>query len=341
MEGIVAKRTLKKSYYNRNMNNLRFEPVTFSKTKENNKKEKGKIETYKSKMLYVIAIQAITAISIVIFILAVEFFNISVVLEADITKKIIAYYNTSYSIQDIKVGAKNIAKSTYTFVKPIIPEKISNKAKELYKVIVTKQDNNENIDKTNKEIEIYNEVKIYEESSINNQENTIKENIGVSIDNIKDGEVEEKKITVSSSISSEANIIDEIKETKINFVKPVSGTITSHFGAREVIFEGIDSYHTGTDIAAKTGTKVVSSIAGKVTRAAYNKYNGNFVEVTNGDVETIYCHMSKLSVKVGDKVKAGTKIGEVGSTGLSTGPHLHFEIVYSGTKIDPELVLKL
>ena len=86
---------------------------------------------------------------------------------------------------------------------------------------------------------------------------------------------------------------------------------------------------------------MVSSIAGKVTRAAYNKYNGNFVEVTNGDIATIYCHMSKISVDVGDSVKAGTKIGEVGSTGLSTGPHLHFEIVYDGTKVDPELVLDL
>jgi len=65
---------------------------------------------------------------------------------------------------------------------------------------------------------------------------------------------------------------------------------------------------------------------------------GKTVEVTNGKIATIYCHMSKLSVKVGDNVKSGTKIGEVGSTGLSTGPHLHFEIVYSGTKIDPETV---
>ena len=148
-------------------------------------------------------------------------------------------------------------------------------------------------------------------------------------------------MAVSSSISSYSSIIDKIKETKTKFIKPVSGTITSHYGAREVIFEGIDSYHTGTDIAAKTGTKVVSSIEGKVTRAAYNQYNGNFVEVTNGKIATIYCHMSKLSVKVGDKVKAGNKIGEVGSTGLSTGPHLHFEILFDGTKVDPEMVLDL
>ena len=76
------------------------------------------------------------------------------------------------------------------------------------------------------------------------------------------------------------NVSDiDFSEFSAKFEKPVNGTITSHYGAREVIFEGIDSYHTGTDIAAKTGTKVVSSIEGKVTRAAYNQYNGNFVEV--------------------------------------------------------------
>lgn len=63
------------------------------------------------------------------------------------------------------------------------------------------------------------------------------------------------------------------------------------------------------------------------------------MEVTNGKIVTKYCHMSKISVKKGSKIKAGQKVGEVGSTGLATGPHLHFEVVYDGTKINPELVL--
>ena len=338
MEGIVAKRTLKKSYYNKNMNNIGVDSLIFNKTKENSKKAKSKIETFKSKLLYKMSIQAITIISIISFVLAIKYLNIEVVLEADITKKIVDYYNTSYSIQEIKNGAKNIAKSTYTFIKPIIPKEVENKVKELYKVIITKEQINQENNEMDNQIAIYSEVNIYEERSVNSQENTVKENVGVSVE---ENIAEEKIVAVSSSVSSESNIVEEIKDTKIEFVKPVSGTITSHFGAREVIFEGIDSYHTGTDIAASTGTKVVSSIAGKVTRAAYNKYNGNFVEVTNGNIATIYCHMSKLSVEVGNTVKAGTKIGEVGSTGLSTGPHLHFEIVYDGTKVDPELILDL
>lgn len=335
MEGIVAKRTLKKSYYNnKNIDNIDYANYTYVKARQNIKKEKGKVETLKEKVLFKMSIQAITVISIIAFILAIKYLKISVVLESDFTKKLINYYNTSYSFEKIKAGTKNIAKNTYMFVKPIVPTPVENKVKELYKVITTK--------KEAKEVNIYLEdnsvVKVYEESSIINKENTVKENIGVSADV---NEPKDKVVAVSSSISSHSSIIDKIKDTKIKFVKPVSGTITSHYGAREVIFEGIDSYHTGTDIAAKKGTKVVSSIEGKVTRASYNQYNGNFVEVANGKIETIYCHMSKLSVKVGDKVKAGTKIGEVGSTGLSTGPHLHFEIVYDGTKIDPEMILDL
>jgi len=338
MEGIVAKRTLKKSYYNnKNMNNINYSNYTFVKPKQEIKKEKSKIEKLKERILFKISIQAITVISIIVFVLAIKYLKISVVLESDFTKKIVNYYNTSYSLDNIKKGTKNIAKNMYIFIKPIVPSAVENKVKEIYKLIMT---NNELKEKNNinNNFENNSEVKIYEESSVSNKENTVKENVGVSADI---DEEFEKVVAVSSSISSHSSIIDKIKETKIKFVKPLSGTITSHYGAREEIFEGIDSYHTGTDIAAKTGTKVVSSIEGKVTRATYNKYNGNFVEVTNGKIATIYCHMSKLSVKVGDKVKSGTKIGEVGSTGLSTGPHLHFEIVYDGTKIDPETIIDL
>lgn len=348
MEGIVAKRTLKKSYYNnKNINSVGFEAIPFSnskdnKTKTDNSKVKSGLAKYKEKWLYKMSIQAITMISIIAFVLAIKYLKINVVIEADITKKIVSHYQKSYSASQIASGAKSWLKAAYIFTKPIIPDNVENKAKELYRVIMTKEENIDTKKETNNELEnnneSNNEVKIYEEASDINKEVESKENVGVSVDNEED---EEKVVAVSSSVSSASSIIDEIKETKIEFIKPVSGTITSNFGAREVIFEGIDSYHTGTDIAANTGTKVVSSIAGKVTRATYNKYNGNFVEVTNGDVATIYCHMSKISVKVGDSVKAGTKIGEVGSTGLSTGPHLHFEIVYDGTKIDPELILDL
>lgn len=340
MEGIVAKRTLKKSYYNnKNITNTMFETIPFNNIKENKKKEKTKFEQYKEKLLFKICIQSITMISIIIFVLGIKLLKIDIVIESDIAKKITNYYQKTYSLNQVLTSTKLFAKAAYIYSKPIIPDKIEDKAKEIYKILlINKQENNYLENKPNKENINNSEVLVYEESGINNKENTVKENVGVSADVKED---KEKSIAVSSSVSSELNIIDKIKATKIKFIKPVFGTITSHFGAREVIFEGIDSYHTGTDIAASKGTKIVSSIEGKVTRASYNKYNGNFVEVTNGKIATIYCHMNKLSVEVGDKVKAGTKIGEVGSTGLSTGPHLHFEIVYDGTKVDPEQILEL
>lgn len=172
----------------------------------------------------------------------------------------------------------------------------------------------------------------YEEVSDSKSENIEEKNVGTSVD-------EEETVTVVSSVSSEASILDKINDTNVKFIKPLSGVITSRFGAREPIFEGVDSYHTGIDIATDTGKTIVSSTDGTVTVATNNKYNGNYVEVTNGKIVTKYCHMSKISVKKGAKIKAGDKVGEVGSTGLATGPHLHFEVVYDGTKINPELVL--
>lgn len=335
MEGIVAKRSLKKSYYKNKKSNINIVgmPRTEFETREKDKKSYAtKFEEYKSKVLYKISLQSITIMSFLIFALAIKYFNITVVKEADITKKIITAYKTSYSLNEIKEETKKVAKKTYLVIKPVIPKAIQSKAKELYINMISKNSNN-SISKNNK----VNEVIVYEESSSNNKENkkVDQQGLGASVEN------EGKIVTASSAVSSEMNIVEKIKNTKVSFVKPLTGTITSHFGAREVIFEGVDSYHTGTDIAASTGTPVVSSIKGEVTEATYNKYNGNFVEVKNGKIVTKYLHMSKISVKKGAKVKAGDKIGEVGSTGLATGPHLHLEIIYDNVKVDPELVLKL
>ena len=325
MEGIVAKRSLKKSYYEGKKNNIKKEKTNYTSflgKDESEKKHLTKFEEYKSKILFKMSLQTITVISILVFVLGIKYFNITVVKEADITKKVIQAYNTSYSVKDIKAGTKKVLEKTYSFIKPVIPNKIKQKTNKIYTNLINKHKN---------------EVKVYEESSSHNKENKeqIKESVGTSVAN------EQTIATVSSSVSSELNIVQKIKDTKVKFVKPLKGIITSHFGAREAIFEGVDSYHTGTDIATNSGESIVSSIDGKVTEATYNKYNGNFVEVTNGKIITKYLHMSKISVKKGVNIKAGQKIGEVGSTGLATGPHLHFEILYNGTKVDPELILSL
>jgi murein DD-endopeptidase MepM/ murein hydrolase activator NlpD len=94
--------------------------------------------------------------------------------------------------------------------------------------------------------------------------------------------------------------------------------------------------HTGTDFAAPTGTRIGAVMAGEVISAEYAGAYGNRVEVKHSDgTVTTYCHMSGFAVSVGDSVAAGDKVGEVGMTGNTTGPHLHFEVVEDGVQIDP------
>jgi len=94
--------------------------------------------------------------------------------------------------------------------------------------------------------------------------------------------------------------------------------------------------HTGIDIAVPSGTSVLAANAGKVIYSGYNGGYGNTVIIDHGGkISTLYAHNSKLLVKVGDKVEKGKVISKSGSTGLSTGPHLHFEVRENGQHVDP------
>ena len=118
---------------------------------------------------------------------------------------------------------------------------------------------------------------------------------------------------------------------------PITGTITSRYGVSSSIRS---SRHTGLDIAAAKGTPIKVVSDGTVTFAKYNGSYGNLVKVDHGNgVETWYAHTSKMYVKVGEQVKAGDVIAAVGSTGNSTGPHLHFEIRINGEHVNPQLYL--
>ena len=120
-------------------------------------------------------------------------------------------------------------------------------------------------------------------------------------------------------------------------VLPVKGTITSRFGHVSRIRSGA---HTGLDIATSTGTAIKVLAEGKVTFAGYKGSYGYLVKVDHGKgVETWYAHCSKIYVKEGQKVSSGDKIAAVGSTGNSTGPHLHLEIRINGTAVNPQRYL--
>ena len=124
-----------------------------------------------------------------------------------------------------------------------------------------------------------------------------------------------------------------------SFLWPVASYVyvSSRFGLRVHPITGKTKNHTGIDIASNQGTAVYASDGGSVTLAGWNGGYGNCIMIDHGNgYVTLYGHLSSISVSVGQTVSQGATIGAVGSTGNSTGPHLHFEVLKNGTRIDPE-----
>lgn len=121
------------------------------------------------------------------------------------------------------------------------------------------------------------------------------------------------------------------------FTMPLEGIVTSLFGHRRFFNGKPRSPHSGLDIAAPSGTPIIAAAGGKVTLADDLYFNGNTIFVDHGrGLITMYCHMSELNVKEGDVVAQGDVIGLVGSTGRSTGPHLHWSVSLAGHRVDPQ-----
>lgn len=163
---------------------------------------------------------------------------------------------------------------------------------------------------------------------------------------VSTSELEVAKTNVEQTVETKVEEIKQQKEEEerlnslpsINGIKlavtPTEGRITSRYGVSSRIRK---STHTGLDIAAVTGTDIKVVADGTVISANYNGSYGNLVKVDHGNgVETWYAHTSKMLVKAGDAVKAGDVIAKVGSTGNSTGPHLHLEIRINGEHVDPQ-----
>lgn len=129
-------------------------------------------------------------------------------------------------------------------------------------------------------------------------------------------------------------VIDNIIKT---YVRPIEGGIISAtYGTRVHPITKEEKSHNGIDIAAPIGTEVVSMSDGKVVKAEYNSQNGNQIIIEHDGISTEYNHLSKMNVNAGAEISAGQKIGEVGSTGMATGPHLHFGIMNAkGEYINP------
>lgn len=142
------------------------------------------------------------------------------------------------------------------------------------------------------------------------------------------------KYNAVGSVNTSHTTSSEKANIGVALIRPISGTITSRFGARSSIRV---SSHTGLDIAASTGTPIVAAASGTVTFSGYKGSYGNMMVISHGNgVQTYYCHCSKLYVSAGTQVSQGQSIGAVGSTGNSTGPHLHLEVRQNGVAYNPQ-----
>ena len=149
-----------------------------------------------------------------------------------------------------------------------------------------------------------------------------------------------KKTTTSTKYASTGSVNTSLTTSSakanlgISLIRPVSGIITSRFGAASAIRR---SSHTGLDLATSSGTPIKAAASGTVTFSGYKGSYGNLIVITHENgVQTYYGHCSQLYLSAGATVSQGQTIAAVGSTGNSTGPHLHFEVRVNGTAYNPE-----
>ena len=176
------------------------------------------------------------------------------------------------------------------------------------------------------------------ENKIN--ENVIENNIETTENQIISETNNQEQVQEPKELTEEEKEIEKIKATT-TFIKPIEGIITSKYGQREPTTSTVPKNHTGTDIAANLGTKIKAATDGEVVLASEEGDYGKHLKIQIGDISIIYAHCNNLYVKQGDKITQGQEIAEVGSTGNSTGPHLHFEIRISEKTIDPQKILEL
>lgn len=139
-----------------------------------------------------------------------------------------------------------------------------------------------------------------------------------------------------------AKIVERGTKVPPTYIKPISGgRASSGFGRRKAPTKGASTYHKGQDWATPVGTTVVASCGGRVSKAGWGSGYGYVVYIDHEDGrQTRYAHLSKILVKAGEYVKQGQKIALSGNTGISSGPHVHFEILIGGKQVNPLKYLK-
>lgn len=189
---------------------------------------------------------------------------------------------------------------------------------------------NKDGEKQNEEENQNNETNVTDGNQSNNGIGGAAEETSETTEQVKENEV----------LSQEEQDILNVKNTA-NFIKPVEGTISSVYGYRDTATGAVPKNHTGIDIAAVMGTKIKSATDGQVVLVSEEGDYGKHIKIQIGEVSIIYAHCNSLYVKEGEQIKQGQEIAEVGSTGNSTGPHLHFEISREGRTVNPESIIEI
>ena len=242
---------------------------------------------------------------------------------------IYAIYNNKYVFSEDFIKKANEILSYDTNFSELY-ENIKNQFQSWYQSITTNLEGQEQSENTDVENQILNEQNAIggasnEETTqdVTSQEET--------------SENEQNQVTETSQTEQD---IQNVKNVT-TFIKPVEGTISSSYGRRDTATGNVPKNHTGTDIAAKMGTKIKSATDGEVVLVSEEGDYGKHIKIQIGEVSIIYAHCNQIYVNQGDIVNQGQEIAEVGSTGNSTGPHLHFEIRYSERTVDPQSILEL
>ena len=145
----------------------------------------------------------------------------------------------------------------------------------------------------------------------------------------------------SQIIQKAINSYSKSLEPDLDFIKPVQGIISSRYGKKRFINNKPRSPHLSLDIAAAEGTKIISPSRGQVILVGDFFYAGNYILIDHGfGLLSSYRHLSKITVKENEIIERGQKIGEVGTSGRVTGPHLHWTIYLNKVRINPESIIQ-
>lgn len=207
---------------------------------------------------------------------------------------------------------------------------VKTKIIDLYNYISLK----ENIETTSSE----QEKSSISSSEMHNEETNINENLEPILfinTDISTEPVYEEAVEGINQMSDDAKYVKE----HYNLIYPIQGQVTSKFGVRTSENPIVTPYHSGIDLAANEGTKIQAALDGEVITATTGEAYGKHIMIKKDNLVLVYAHCSKLNVKEGQKIKKGEIIGEVGSTGWATGPHLHFEVRYDGRFVNPADIL--